>query len=62
MPENNKINAKVAFATGGYTIGKAISVLLGHYVIGEVPPDVQLAHEFLIEGGCAFFGGYIKSA
>lgn len=57
------ISSKVAFATGGaasgYTLGKATSILLLYYAIGEVPEHVKLAIEFLCEGGLATIGTFV---
>lgn len=54
MPEpvHNKVKASVAGAAGGYTVGKAISVLFIYYFIGDVPPEITFAINFLIEFAC----------
>ena len=71
MPEKEPINPKVhasalSAGVGGYSVGKAITVLFMHYVVGATPPEVAFAIEFLIEAACTvaggYIGGYFKSA
>lgn len=67
----DSINAKVPAATaggvGGYTVGKALAIVVMHYAIAEPPPHVALAIEFIFEGaavaiGTFLSGWYVRSA
>lgn len=65
MAKDVPVNPQVPFAAGGsvggYTIGKAISTLLFYYLMGDAPPEVKLATEFIIEGGLGAGGAFLAS-
>lgn len=62
-----KVHASALTAgIGGYTIGKAVAVIVMHYIVGATPPEVKFAIEFIIEAACTvaggYVGGYVKSS
>jgi len=65
MPKDIPINPQVPFAAGGsiggYTLGKAASTLLFYYVLGDVPGEVKLSIEFILEAGLGGGGAFLAS-
>lgn len=55
-----KVHASALSAgIGGYTVGKALAVLIMHYLVGATPPEVKFAIEFLVEAAATVAGGYL---
>lgn len=66
MNDQQKINPKVTYATGGAAVGSAISTVAVWIVEAsaglDVPEQVELAIGVILTAGLAFLAGWVKRA